>query len=324
MAIEYCNVNSDLVSVYRPIEEYKNLKTLTGWELVSGNVYKKDQAGFVEMVYEDGVPLTQGNSTTPAAGEFYYKASTDTLYLQCTDSADPATHTIESGLDWDAFKQRCRNDAQEMLEAWLRSVYATPFQKVIAPGQSYNARDYDYIIRRATALLTCYLIVSHTNSEDPAAEKLYKQVFHEPQFEGDQPGIVQQLLSGKMTLRTQRSAREPGSFNVYEGANNSSTAYVEVTGTYSGANKEVWRLQIDNGGAPGTATYKLSYDQGATWDLEGQPTRPSSDGRRVRIGNDIWVEFVGTFTVGDYWDIELFPSTDALVIQPVGAFKLER
>ena len=133
---------------------------------------------------------------------------------------------------------------------------------------------------------------------------------------------MQRIKNNEIALRTQRTSREPGSFNWTEYANNTATAFWQVRGFYSGYDYRLLRVQIDTAGTPGTATWKLSTDGGATFDITEQDTYESE-------GDDVWVEvylgievrFVGTFSVGDYIDIEAFASTDKPDIQSQGNFK---
>jgi len=208
----------------------------------------------------------------------------------------------------------------------LRNNFVTPFRPVTAPRSSYNSRVYDHYINRCTSLLACYLIIRRLNPLDPVAASLFKEVWNPNPEPGDIPGIVNEILDGNITLKIQRSLREPGSFNVYEKSGNTSTAYFEVTGVYTGSNMERWRVQIDGAGAAGTATFKFSNDNGGTWDKTGQATlvSGSEQARRISIGNGIYVEFIGTFGDGDYIDIELFPSTDTASMQQVRTVRISR
>jgi hypothetical protein len=315
MAITYCNTTSDLTNAYREIDRYKGYFTLdsTKWAVHASNVYIQKETGQVNALFEDGVPLTKMASLAliVAAAQWFYDSTNDYLYVWCTANADPDTKTMESGESWAAFKATCRNDAQEMLEGFLRNVFVTPFRKIIAPDESYNSASYDFWIVRATALLTCYLMVKRLNLDDKLAEYLYREVYNTEPEPGEKRGIVQYILDGAISLKIQRSNREPGGFNVYDYASNTATAFVEITGSYLGSQKQIWRLQIDTSGAVGTATWKLSKDQGTTWDTTLQKTRKSdSDQRRFTLGSGIDAEFVGTFVSGDYWDIELFPISD--------------
>ena len=244
MAIEYCNLTSDLTNAYFDIEKYKGYTVISGFELHSGSVYKLEQSGHVEALFEDGTALTEVATLVALNGvsKWFYDETTDVLYVQCSDSAAPSTHTMEKGVTWNSFKATARNDAQEMLEAWLRNNFVTPFRPVTAPRSSYNSRVYDHYVNRCTSLLACYLIIRRLNPLDPVAASLFKEVWNPNSEPGDIPGIVNEILSGDITLKIQRSLREPGSFNVYEKSGNTSTAYFEVTGVYTGSNMERWRV----------------------------------------------------------------------------------
>lgn len=327
MAIAYCNITSDLIRVYRDIRDYKALRTFTGFVNVTGNYFELPQTGYVAQVFEDDYLMGKGSTAgTLLVKEFFYDSSIDLLYIRTSGDDNPTGYTIEGGPDWQALKTAARNDAQEMLEGLLKSVYAVPFQKILSPGSSYNSRDYDYWINRATALLTCYIIISQVNPDDPTAMKLLKQVDNpEPLETEEKPGIVQRILNGEIVLRTQKSAREIGGFNAYEGSSNNAAGYLKLSGRYTGSQKEVWTLTIDTAGAPGTATWKLSRDNGGTFDYTLQETRKSnSDNRRVDLVSNIEAEFVGTFSENDTWDIELFPHTDRAEVQQFTAIRMAR
>ena len=85
--------------------------------------------------------------------------------------------------------------------------------------------------------------------------------------------------------------------------------------------KELGKLEFDNTEATGTATFKLSRDGGTTWDLEAQDTfDATSDDRRMPLLSGLYAIFDpdtgNDYTDGDFWTIEVFPSTD-LTSNPV-------
>ena len=325
MAVEYCNITTDLIDIYHDIEKF-NRKTLVDsddWELVSGTIYKLDASGYVEMLYDDGVEMTVGSSSSPASGEFYYDSAADILYANTGGTITSSTMHI--GLNWDVFKERQRDIAQEMLEGWLKNIYPTPFQKIADPITSYESRSYDYWIIKCTAILTCHLIISKLAPMDPEASRLYKMVYFNNPEVGDDIGYVQQMLNGDIVLRTQRSAREIGGFNVYEGDSNSSSGYMEFLPTqHTVTTEQTLKIVIDTAGVPGTATYKLSTDGGATYDKTLQETLGSGDDRRIEIGNNIYCRFVGTFVLNDEVTLHIFPATDPQLSQSVGNISLWR
>ena len=325
MAVTYCNINSDLIDAYHKIESYNQKSTLdsTLWEQQAGSIYRYEKSGYIEAVFKSGLPLDTSADSTPDSDEWYYDPANDVLLVN-TSGDIPSTFVIETGLDWDDFKTRARNDAQEMIEGLLKSVYATPFQKVITPGESYNSRNYDYWIRRATALITCSLIVRKVIPEDLQADKLYAEVDYPNPEIGEAHGIAQRLLNGEIVLRTQRSAREIGGFNYYEGSSNGTTAYFELTGRHTEASEQTWKVVIDGAGVPGAATYKRSTDNGATYTETGKATNNTGDDVRVHLGSGIYCRFVGTFALNDEITIQLYPYTDTLSVQGVGVISLNR
>lgn len=334
MGVEYCNVTSDLVDVYGDVEDYRNLRGVSGFVSVGGGVYRLKQSGFVEMVYEDGIEMiasassgTSSATPTPAAGEFSYDPAADVLYVRMSDSAAPSTHTVESGPDWDVLKTRMRNDAQEELESLLAANFVIPFQRIIEPAESYNDRGYDEGIRRAAATLTVVRLIRRVNPESEVAAQLYKLVNY-PRFapnEEGAPGWVQRVLRGEVSLKIQRTARQTGGFDVIEGSANAGTGFLRVSGRYTGSKKQVWRVQVDGAGDVGTATYKLSLNGGSGWTQVLQLTREaSSNNRRVWLADAVFGEFAGTFGEGDSWDIVLYPVTDGQQVRTVTSVRLSR
>lgn len=70
-------------------------RILTSWSLHSGSVYFKSfTLGFVNLVEQDGVALTQGSSTSLSAGQFYYDSDSQTIYIRTITSAAPSGFTI--------------------------------------------------------------------------------------------------------------------------------------------------------------------------------------------------------------------------------------
>ena len=315
----YCNTTTDLRDVYPQIDQYQGKRKIVGWSATAGqsNTYEAHGTGYVELLLDEGAQLTSRASialTEANAGSFFYDSDLDIVYVHAIDSDNmtTATITIEAGVDWDSFKARMCNKAHEYLDSYLNTKYPTPLLPRLVKTHVTDS-DYEYPIVRACALLTCAFIVGRIKTDSPVATGLMKQVYNPAPEIGESPGIVNQLLTGEMVLQEQISGREPGNWNVYSGAANSGTGYVWFIGRYYGAQNEKWRVQIDTGGAPGTATYKLSYDTGSNWDSTTQDTFSADDNdRRIHIGSGVYCVFYGTFVDGDYWDIDLFPMTDTI------------
>ena len=310
---DYCNITTDLQRVFAKIEDYQARERLDNLTVLSGTVYKQNGTGYVSGVFWDGEPLEKASSEpSPLSsldeGAFWYVEDTDTLYINNGDTV--SGHIIEAAEDWDSFKTAQRNKAMQMIDAYLNNLYVTPL--IPRTRKLHDSADYEYPIVRATALYTCYLIIARVNKRDPNAIALLKEFYNPDPGPDEQKGIINQLLEGTLVLQDQISVREVGHWNVYPGSSNSVDVTPIFSGMYTGAGYRVWRIQIDTGGAVGTATFKVSYDGGTSWDLTGQSTRDTdNDKQRVSINSGISAYFPdATYTAGDYWDLELFPISD--------------
>ncbi len=338
-AITYCNISTDLTDVIQEIRNIRAMHLISGpWQLDSGDRYLLRNSGPVEMVFENGrelVPVSEGeDETNISAGEFYYKVSEDTVYLQTYNSSSPELVEIHFGPDWDAMAIRCRAKASEMVEGWLRSVYATPFQKVPDADMSISKRNYDYWIITAVATVTCALIIKRANPADKRHEKLMAEVntpvFNENIPGGESPGIIQQIRIGEIQLNTQANARRSGGVNVFEQSDNTGTGYCDYWegSRYRGSSKQIWLIEIDTGGDIDSATFKLSRDDGRSFEKTLQPVRKlaSNNNRRINIGSGVEVEFTtdesGSFAVGDKWRLMCYPIEDAQQLQQSGIIEI--
>ena len=92
------------------------------------------------------------------------------------------------------------------------------------------------------------------------------------------------------------------------GVYNQGTGKVSTSGTYLGTQKSRYIIVIDSAGAIGSATFKWSADNGATFQT-GVPTSAS----QIALGNGVDVTFAGAgqstdFAVGDEWVFYVAPS----------------
>lgn len=325
-SITYCDINTDLLNAYANIDRYKAKRKLdpSAWLGPTSSIYSQYDTGYVEAVFVDG--LQYASNATPTTGTFKYTEATDLLEIRITADADPATKTIEVGRDWDGFKTICRNDAQELLENHLAELFTIPFRPINRIKSSYNSEDYDWLLRRCCALLTCYLIISRTDPSDPVAERLLKIVDNPTPEVGEMPGLIQRIKAGDLTLKIQKSKFESGGFSMYEDGSNSATAEWILSGRYTGSEEQVWQVEMDTAGAPGTATWKLSKDNGTDYEKTLQDTTKNS-GKTVRIllDNGIYCVFAGsTYTSGDKFTLHLFPETDRPSVRKFGSQRMYR
>jgi len=325
MAVEYCNITTDLQRVFSRIEEYQAKEIIEPWTVSTSSEgeYKATGTGMVSMVFENGVQkdkyTTRGDLLTNGEG-FYYDENLDVLYIITSGADDPSGYTIEVGEDWDAFKTAMRNKAQQIVDAYLNNKFSTP----LAPRSVlvHDSSEYEYPIVRATALYTCYLIISRTNPNNPDAISLYKQFYNPIPEPGEIKGFINQILDGDIVLQDQISVREVGSWNIWACSGNSSNTVPFLSGTYTGDKYEEWKVEIDTAGSIGTATYKISQDGGDTWKETLQDTK---DGEQLRmsLAGGIYIRFPDiSYSLGDCWYIEVFPLTDTATNAKVSSISL--
>ena len=322
---DYCNTTTHLQRVLTNLEQYQHMDVLAGWTLDSGVTYSKFGTGSSPMVFEGGNQYVEKSSIATVeatSSTFWYDSSVDKLYIHTSDDTAPSNFQIEYGEVWETLKTAKRDEAQVDVDSYLNKMYRTPLMPRTV--LSHNSDEFDSVIVRATALFTVSKIVERTDPD--LGRDLWNQAIN---FDEDLPkGILNELLDGDRVLADQISSREPTSYNVRQFNASNSTAIEPVfSGTYTGSYYEVWRLQIDTSGAPGTSTWKLSTDGGASFDPTLQKTFDTNvANRRVLIRSGVYAFFPVTLTSGDWWDLEVFPLSDSssVVGAKIGNIKLSR
>ena len=330
MAIAYCNVTTDLTDVYPGIEKYQVKEIIKNWTAVSGStgMYSKGSVGQVNMVFDDNVMLTAKTTTALVynnASTFYYDSDTDLLYVHLASEADPANSTMEAGEDWDSFKDNMRDKAMQFMDSALNNRYATP----LAPRaiQTHDTADYEYPVLRSCALLTCAFIAKRRTPDDPIGQSLWKEAWNPNPDVGEQKGFLNMLIDGDIVLQDQISPREVAHWNIYRYASNTVEYDPILFGRYEGSQFKIWRIQIDGSGARSSATFKVSYDGGTTWDLTTQNMEDANnDEYRMYIADGIYVFWpdITYSTTDDYWDIHLHPYTDEPTFQKFSSVCMKR
>lgn len=323
---EYCNITTDLQRLFSRIEDYQAKEIVENWTSVGSGVYSKIGTGYVSGVIEDNnVVYTAVTNQSVDAGEYYYNADIDKLYIKTDGEDDPADHTIEVVEDWDSFKTNCRNQAQEMVDSMMNRVYPTPLMPR-NNNDHVSTVYYEYPIVRATAALTCYLIISRVNPADPNAMAMYKIAINPNPEPGEMKGILNQYVDGDIVRQDQITSREVGNWNIQPYTSNSVSVWPQFFGKYTGHMYKQWKVEIDTAGVVGTATYKVSYDGGTNWDLTGQDTKDATDDEyRMYIADGVYVYWpAASYGLGDYWTVHLYPQSDGVTVSRFGSIPLTR
>jgi len=321
----YCNITSDLQDVYAEIEQYASTRfSLKGFEVHSagGSIYKSYNTGQVNELLDDGVRLTEVSTiaSIDAISKWYYDSTNDILYVRNSDSTDPDSSETEKGFDWEVVKTRARDKAQDEIDGLLDARFPRPIPQM----RQYHATDYNYDIGlvKSCALFTCANILNMFGDFDEA-KKLRDQVVNSETSDG----IIDKYNNGRMRFSWETTPDELASYNIEQDVSNTGTGFIELFGRYGGAEDiedplvdwdlgdEVWQIEIDTAGATGTATFKWSRDDGATYETTLKATNYES----ISLGAGIKVKFWdrdGAFVLGDKWRIFLFTDRREDIVQP--------
>jgi hypothetical protein len=322
----YCNSTTDLQREFSRIEEYEAKEVVKNWTNVSGDLYYKFGTGYPEMVFWDGVQLTAVDEYGDLDPSTYFYRTTDDklfIYLPEDDTGkDPDDgHIVEVGIDWATLKTDAINEASALIDARLNRAFPTPI--LPRSSRTHTTDTYDPDLVRACASLACALIILRVDPNDINGKMLHKYAINPTPEPGEALGIIDQYLNGTLVFQDQITAREVGNWNITPYASNTVTYSPELFGTYKGSTYKEWRIQIDTGGAPGTGTYKVSFDGGTNWDLTLQDMKDSDqDTYRMYIADGVYVKWPNTtWVINEYWDVKLYPLSDTVTVKSFGSIK---
>lgn len=320
----YCNITTDLQKEFSRIEDYQGAEILENWTSHSGDIYKKTGIGDIELIWVDGVKYTDNEAIPDGDAEFWFDADTQTLYLQIGSGLNPANYTVENKPEWEALKTAVRNEAMEVLDAYMNKKYSTPL--LPRSSRNHTTDTFEIPIRKACAALTCAFLIQRIDPDDPNWMMLYKRAYNDSPEEGESKGIINQYLDGDLAREDDITPREVGNWNVFADSGNTGTYNPVLFGTYNSSGYREWLIEIDTGGAIGTATFKVSYDGGTTWDLTAQDTHDASeDEYRMYINAGIYAYWPNsTWTLADKWTVKLYPLSDTATDAGIGSIRVTR
>ena len=255
--VAYSNTTTDLISVVPDLDVYDQKKLLTNWAVFTSNKYYT-QSGFVSQLYMNGNELGSAQANVAALTEnfeWFYDSGPDITYVY-NSSNSPNEDRMEAGVDWETLKSRVNNEAAERIRSFV------PFPIVSRKGvgtASAASRDYDWIIIKSNALLTCSSLVRPLNGE--LADELEKRAI-DPETE---MGLLDQLAAGKYRLWNQ-GERQNEVREVSVDAS-SSGSIVDLKGQ-STVDWDILKINIDSGavltaGSASSVTYS-TYGKDST------------------------------------------------------------
>ena len=298
--IAYSNTTTDLIAVVPDLDVYDQKKLLTNWAVFTSNKYYT-QSGFVSQLYMNGNELGSAQANLAALtenNEWFYDSGPDITYVY-NSSNSPNQDRMEAGVDWETLKTRINNESAERIRSFV------PFPIVSRKGvgtASASSRDYDWIIIKSNALLTCSSLVRPLNQE--LADELEKRVIDAE----TELGLLDQLVAGKYRLWNQGERQNevrPVSVDA-----SSTGSIVDIKGQ-STADWDILKLNIDSGavltaGSASSVTYS-TYGKDST----GLKIAQIVNGQTLTAGWDYAGHGIyfraspGKHTTNDEWELEV-------------------
>jgi len=283
----------DLYDIYPNIDEYDSKAVVHGWVNDSGSRYKAENCGLVTQLFADGQNLSSAQANKSAVdtnGEWYYNATTDTVYYY-NSASSPENMLMEAGEDNNTFKARMIANA---------SAFFTSKVDATLPKEMFTLKDgsYDYFIKRTVGLLAASFMIKAYEPESEIAEAMNEEADNN----------IQDLNEGIVKLGFQSSG-DMSQGNVSKVSVSGALNIVDTRGDYIGTYDRV-KVQITTAGAIGTAKYSV-YSK----DSDGLKNSLVVDGVTVNgdyqhLVSGLQIRFQGSAdnsaaTLNDEWEIEV-------------------
>ncbi|MBC8181493.1 hypothetical protein H8E88_10260 [candidate division KSB1 bacterium] len=318
MTNPYCDTTTDLQYIFSSIEKFSGLETIVTFTATSGQdkTFDKRNTGYVGIVYEDGVALTEKTSIATVqatASTYWYDSTNDILYVHCSDDADPDTHTITvAAEDWNTLKTFMSERAFQQLEGMLDKKYPNPLPFA---AEQYNSKNYDADIVEAAARLTCINIIRHRDPDNPLIKTLQDLVWNVK----EEKGVIWEYSKGLRTFSFECTADQFNGNIKLISRDAASTGLIFLAGTGDRSNLEKISIKIVTGGAVGTATWKYSRDNQTTWS-----GTINSSLQYIYLTNNLYMKFSGTFVTDDEWEVNIAGDPEMLTSPGIRSIKLRR
>lgn len=315
----YCNITSDLQLIFKGIDKFMGLETLTTFTVVSGNAktFSKHDTGYFGAVFEDSVPLTVKTSIATVqatASTFWYDSTNNILYVHCSDDADPDTHIITAMTEaWNDIKTACRNDAMEEVESYLDPNYPRPLPFA---RNSYNSAKYDGDLISMTALVTIRKIIEQRDPTSSLIDVFWKRV-----YSSEEPfGLLWEYKESKRAFSFETTKDDFNGRLENLTLDDDSTGRVYIAGLGTCEDHRIYRIKIDTAGAVETAKFKISDDNGLTYYSELNLTYYNYQS----LAHGVWIRFGGSFKENDEWSIEFAGRELDTVRSAIGSITIKR
>ena len=198
-SFKYCSLR-DVKDVYPNLDEIDSKVVIRNWKDLSGDKYASDNTGLVTRLFMDGEHLSAPQANAGAVDsdyDWYYSSEWDRLYFHNTVT-NPNELLMEAGEDWATLIDRMIVNCSMELSAMLDARFPRPIPKAFQYAEATDGSDtpeYDYIVKRATALLVAHHLLISKDPKSEDAEILMAELTNV-----DNSGIVDRLNDGRMKL----------------------------------------------------------------------------------------------------------------------------
>tara|TARA_R100000664_G_scaffold29276_1_gene41059 strand:+ start:30 stop:983 length:954 start_codon:yes stop_codon:yes gene_type:complete len=288
----YCT-HRELKRVFPQLDEFDQKVPIYGWVEVTTNKYAAHNSGSVNQLFVDGESLGAAQSAHTdlnVEGEWFYNATDDVLYYY--SASTPVDKLMEAGELFTAMVTQFRTDASRYLDSRLDP-------KLPKNQLKDKNGNFDYMIVRTASLYAAAFMV---RTKDPTSE-LAAAIMEEAD------NNVQLLNEGRAALSWQNTgdaSRGVLRDVTYTGA----VRPVDFRGKAGGVDYDLIKLEIEDAGAIGTASYNVwvKNSDGLKQDKVVDDEKITGDYQTLAYGLEI--RFAGTTDASeavatDEWEVEV-------------------
>ena len=311
----YCT-ERDLKDVFPSIDEFDTKTPIYGWVSTdTTNQYQANNTGLITQLYFDGIEGTSVSDDPNADYEYNYSSGTDSVQA-FHSSKNPNDMLMESGEDWATLKTRYMANGSAYLDSRLDSNL---------PREQFKDQDgnYDYIIRRTSALLTASFLI---RASDPASE-IASALWEEANDN------LESLNSGSTKLSWQVSGDSAKGI-VRESSVSGALRITDTRGEYTGIYDKIG-VKITTAGAIGTATYSVWSADSDYLGAERMNNSATADvvdekvnGQYQTLSGALQIRFSGDTAdaaiLNDKWEIEVYGRQETVDIGTPGSIRMTR
>ncbi len=229
-------------------------------------------------------------------GQWLYNSDDDAVLYYSTDAISPNDMLMESGDDWVDIRTRYISNASKYLDSRLDANL---------PREQFKDQDgnYDYIIVRTTALLTCSFLIRASSPTSEIADALFNEAELNIASLNEGSTKLSWQTTGDASMGIIREKTVSGSLRV-----------VDTRGAYSGIYDKIG-VKITTAGAMGTAKYSYWAGNSDNLGSERMNNADAADyvdtvnGAYQPVSGGLSIRFAGdtgdSATLNDKWEIEV-------------------